>query len=98
MKRIALLVLFCACCAAAAQAQGYKSAIGLRLGSPLSVSFKTFITEPGAIEANVGFRSYGFSGYRYSWINLSAAYQHHFPIDVSGIGGNLQWCTRLFGP
>lgn len=62
----------------------YKSAVGARLGSPISASYKTFISEKGAIEGYVGLRSYGFG----SWFNVSGAYQVHNPIsDVDG----LQW-------
>lgn len=66
------------------QAQDYKSAIGLRLGSPLSVSYKTFISEKGAFEGVAGFRSY--SGY--SWFNVGAYYQHHN--EISSVDG-LKW-------
>ncbi len=67
-----------------AQAQGYKTAIGLRLGYPASVSLKHFISEKGAVEVFAGYR--GYSGY--SWFNVGAAYEHHSPIEsVDG----LQW-------
>lgn len=60
------------------QAQDYNSAIGLRLGSPLSVSYKTFLGGgSNAIEAFAGFRSY--SGY--GWFNVGALYQVHKPIN-----------------
>ena len=59
------------------QAQNYDSAVGLRLGSPLSASYKTFLNESSAIEAFASFRS--FSGY--SWFALNGAYQIHKPID-----------------
>ena len=66
------------------QAQEYKSAIGARLGIPLSASFKAFISESSAIEIIVGYRSRSY----YSHINVSGAYLHHTPIDaVEG----LQW-------
>ncbi|HRP55835.1 hypothetical protein [Agriterribacter sp.] len=73
--------------AASLQAQdgsSYKSGIGLRAGGGyydvIAASFKTFVTTPGAVEINLGFRPYGITGY--SWFNLSgsASYQHHFPI------------------
>jgi hypothetical protein len=66
------------------QAQDYKSAIGLRLGSPLSVSYKTFISEKGAFEGVAGFRS--FVGY--SWFNVGAYYQHHN--EIASVDG-LKW-------
>lgn len=62
----------------------YKSAIGVRLGAPLSVSYKHFISDPGAIEVFAGFRNY--SGY--GWFNVGAMYEHHNPFpNVDG----LQW-------
>lgn len=67
-----------------AQGANYNSAVGLRLGYPLSVSYKTFFKENIAFEGYVGFR--GYSGY--SWVSLSAAVQVHAPIEsVDG----LQW-------
>lgn len=65
------------------QAQDYTSAIGLRLGYPLSVSYKHFLGGgSNAIEAFAGFRSY--SGY--GWFNIGALYQVHKPIpDVEGL-------------
>lgn len=63
---------------AGAQAQNYKTAIGARIGYPLTVSGKYFMNESIAIEGNVGLRA--FSQYR--WINLSAAGLKHKPLDV----------------
>jgi hypothetical protein len=76
----------------------YKSAVGIRLGGGyydvVAGSLKTFITEPGAIELNLGVR--GDRGFGYNWVNLSVSgtYQHHFEIPaVDGlkwfIGGGL---------
>ncbi len=76
----------------------YQSAVGMRVSGGyydlFSASYKTFITEPGAIELNAGFRNYSIPGF--SWFNLSASasYQHHFNIEpVEGlrwfIGGGL---------
>ncbi|GAO44561.1 hypothetical protein FPE01S_03_05990 [Flavihumibacter petaseus NBRC 106054] len=82
--------------AARAQDSEYKSAIGGRLSTGyyelLSASYKTFITEKGAIELDLGFRprTYNYPGDKINWVTLafSAAYQHHFPIQpVPG----LQW-------
>jgi hypothetical protein len=69
---------------AQSQSTSYKTAIGLRLGYPLSVSLKHFINEKGAIEAFAGARGYSF----YRWYNVGAAYQHHSAID--GVEG-LRW-------
>ncbi len=65
-------------------AQDYKSAIGLRLGYPLSISYKTFLSEKGAFEATAGFRSYA----GYSWFNVGAYYQVHN--DIPSVSG-LRW-------
>lgn len=82
LKLTFLLGLFLALSSLRTDAQDYKSAIGLRLGYPVSLSYKTFISEPGAIEGVLGFRGYSY----YSWLNLSAFYQHHFPItSVDGL-------------
>ncbi|MCB0595689.1 MAG: hypothetical protein H6557_03535 [Lewinellaceae bacterium] len=70
----------------ATQAQEYKSAVGARLGYPLSASFKYFLNDSHALEAYVGTR--GWSGYR--WTNISAAYLIHKPLDVEGVEG-LSW-------
>ncbi len=80
----------------------YKNAIGARLGSGyydvFAASFKTFLSEKGAIELNLGFRPYSayYNAYNSNWFNISfsAAYQHHFQIgDVDGlkwfIGGGI---------
>ena len=59
-------------------AQNYKTAVGARIGYPLTLSGKYFIDESIAVEANLGLRA--FSGY--SWIALSAAGLKHKPLDV----------------
>lgn len=64
-------------------AQQFKTAIGARLGYPLSASFKTHLNESNAIEIIAGTR--GYSGYR--WWNVSAAYQIHKPLEIDGIEG-----------
>lgn len=68
----------------AIQAQEYSSAIGLRLGVPLSVSYKKFLSGSNALELFAGYRGYTF----YNWINVGALYQVHKPIN--GVDG-LQW-------
>ena len=70
--------------ASLSQAQDYKSAIGLRFGYPLSISYKTFVSEKGAFEGVAGFRS--FSGY--SWFNVGAYYQHNN--EIASVNG-LKW-------
>ena len=66
------------------QAQNYTSAVGARLGFPLSASYKTFINESGAIEVYAGFRG----NTTYNWVNISGAYQIHK--DIDSVDG-LQW-------
>ncbi|MBE8723310.1 hypothetical protein [Sphingobacterium pedocola] len=87
MKKITLLlaaVLF----VGSSFAQDYKNSIGIRLGSGYydvaAVAFKTFITQPGALEFDLGFDTDKFGGNRYTSAALSGTYQHHFPI------GNIQ--------
>jgi len=60
----------------------YTTAIGARLGSPLSASVKHFIKDDMAIEATAGFRGYtGFNS-----VNISGSVQLHNPIeDVEGL-------------
>lgn len=100
MKKILLLASLLL--ASGAFAQDYKNSIGVRLGSGVydvvGVSYKTFITQPGALEFNLGIRPYSHSAgnWKHKWTNvsLSGAYQHHFPIgDIDGfkwyVGGGL---------
>ena len=63
----------------------YQSAVGARLGSPFSASYKTFVSESSAFEVYAGFRSYGFGG----WLNISGAYQIHQPLE--DVIEGLQW-------
>lgn len=82
MKKLFFTLAIMFAFSAAYSQSTYKSAIGLRFGVPLSVSYKQFISEPGAIEVFAGFRNY--SGY--GWFNVGALYQHHKPIEsVEGL-------------
>ncbi len=81
-KLIFIFVLICAG-TFAASAQSYKSAIGLRLGYPTSISFKQFLSERNAIELFVGYRRY--SNFL-NFVNIGGLYQVHNPIsDVEGL-------------
>lgn len=80
----------------AQEGSSYKSGIGVRLGAGyydlISASYKTFITTPGAIELNLGFRPHTYyyyaAGFNQFHLSFSGSYQHHFPIKpVEG----LQW-------
>jgi hypothetical protein len=74
MKRSLIIMLFLAAVTLGAQAQSYKSAIGLRLGDPTGVTFKTFITKTNALELLMGTGYWGnnfaFAGY-YEWQNAT---------------------------
>jgi len=85
MKKVILALTLVMGLSMAASAQNYTSAIGLRLGYPTSVSYKHFISDQGALEGFLGFRSYARS---YSWVTLGLTYQHHW--DISGVDG-LSW-------
>ena len=85
MKKIIILLSLVFIVGSYASAQDYyQSAIGLRLGYPASVSYKTFISSEAAIEGYLGLRGYDFGNF----LNFSGAYQIHKPI--SGADG-LQW-------
>ncbi|MEM8583560.1 MAG: hypothetical protein AAGF87_04780 [Bacteroidota bacterium] len=62
-------------------AQAYQSAVGLRLGVPLAVSYKTFINETSAIEAFVGYRSRTVLGFGWTQFNVVGLYQIHNEIN-----------------
>lgn len=74
---VSILFVFCFCMTQTLQAQ-YKTAIGLRLGYPTSVSLKYFATETLAFEAYAGTRGYSF----YRLNNVSAALQIHQPLEI----------------
>src|SRR6188768_1136444 len=85
MKKLGLLFIILVCLAISngLKAQTYHSAIGLRLGSPIAASYKFFISDPGAIELYLGFRSYGLG---YTFIDPGAMFQYHKPISsVEGL-------------
>lgn len=61
-----------------ATAQNYKGAVGLRLGSPVSVSAKYFLGETTALEGYIGRRGYTYS----SWVTVGLAAQKHKPLNI----------------
>ncbi len=67
-----------------ANGQNYSSAIGLRLGSPVALSYKKFISNSSALEFYGAYRGYNY----YSWFSLNGAYQVHK--DIPSVD-NLQW-------
>lgn len=80
-------------------AQDFNTAIGARLGSPLSVSLKKFITEPIALEAYGGFSRHSASA---NFFNVNAAVLWHSDIEsvdqlqyyYGGGGGLYFWSYR----
>ncbi len=84
MRKFIFTLAIVGACVFTAQAQDYKSAIGLRLGYPTSISFKHFLTEKNAVEVFVGFRHYPFVNY----FAIGGLYQVHTPIN--GVEG-LRW-------
>ena len=78
MKKLFFTLALVGACMFTASAQDYKSAIGLRLGYPTSISFKHFL------EAFIGFRNYTYV----KNINIGVLYQVHTPIK--GVEG-LKW-------
>ena len=84
-----LLTLAALLLAAAAPAQSFENALGVRFGYPWSVSFKHFLDDANAVEAYVGTRGYG--GFRGGATSLSAAYLHHEDLDLDGDLSPLRW-------
>lgn len=83
-SKIFTLLVFIFIITSAGYSQDYNSAVGLRFGSPTSVSYKKFISGNSAFEVTAGYR--GYSGY--SWFNVGAYYQLHN--DISSVRG-LKW-------
>jgi len=92
MKKSIILTAIFSLVFLVASAQGdYKSAIGGRLGVPLSFSYKHFFTKAGALEGNIGV---AHEGYGFNYVRIGGMYQHHFPIgSIEGfkwyVGGGL---------
>ncbi len=80
-RKYTLIIIASICFTGGLQAQLYDSVVGLRLGAPLSLSYKKIINDNKAIEGYFGTR--GKNGYRF--INISGAYQIIEPIDLWGI-------------
>lgn len=99
MKRFLVLTLITALISVSGFAQvNYKNAIGARVAPAsyydfFSFSYKTFITNPGAIEINAGVGRDTRGSHTPFSFAASAAYQHHFAIPVEGlnwfVGGGL---------
>jgi len=87
MKYILFLILFLSFFSEAQAQRAYGSALGPRLGYPLSLSYKKFVSDANALEANIGFIG-NRSGY--NWVSVSGAYLHHKVLDIEDID-NLNW-------
>lgn len=85
MKNLLFTSVFCFLCSAGLMAQDFDTAAGLRLGSPVGVSIKKFITDSGALEGYGGLRIYPGG----SVLSLHAAYLVHK--DLTEDIDNLQW-------
>lgn len=95
MIRSYLLFLFTLLTASASlDAQNLQSAVGARLGYPVSLSYKTFLGESDdALEFTLGTRGRNFRTYSYRWITASGAYLKHKDLSLKGIDDmdGLQW-------
>lgn len=82
--KLTLLTLFAVFSLSVSAQSDYKNSIGIRLGSGyydvFSAAFKTFISEPAALEFDLGIRPYSIVGSKWTNVALSGTYQHHFPI------------------
>ncbi|MGK6349791.1 hypothetical protein [Parapedobacter sp. DT-150] len=96
--KLTLMTLFTAFAMIASAQSDYKNSIGIRLGSGyydvIAAAFKTFITQPGALEFDLGIRPYSVGDYDWTSVSISGTYQHHFPIgDIDGfkwfVGGGM---------
>lgn len=80
MKKLLFLFALISISLSLTAQQRVGTSIGLRFGSPTSLSAKHFITNEGAIEVMAGVRPYFTRSYSNSF--LGAAYQHHMPLDL----------------
>jgi len=77
MKNLLFVFIFLFGTFGVSQAQDYNAAVGLRLGYPVSVSYKMFLNETAAVEAYAGFRNRFF----YREFSVNAAYLIHNDIE-----------------
>lgn len=70
----------------------YKQSIGVRIGEGyydvVSAAYKTFVTEKGALEFDLGIRPDHIVGHNWFSVSASGSYQHHF--DIKPVEG-LKW-------
>jgi len=79
--KYAYILILCFFLSGHLKGQLYDAAVGLRLGAPLSISYKKIINDNKALEGTFGTR--GKNGYRF--VNISGAYQVIEPIDLWGV-------------
>lgn len=84
MKKVLFIFSFIVFAVSFSNAQTYESALGLRVGYPLSISYKKNTTERKALEFFGGIRPFN----DYNEMRLNAALQIHSPI---GDGDNFRW-------
>ena len=96
--KLSLLTLFAVFSLSVSAQSDYKNSVGIRLGSGyydvFAASFKTFISQPAALEFNLGVRPHSVAGLKWTNVAFSGTYQHHFPIaSIEGfkwfVGGGL---------
>lgn len=68
----------------------YRTAVGLRLGYPLSVSLKQKLNDSHAVELFAGTTGSRHFGSSYRWFQVGGAYQIHQPLGIDGVDG-LNW-------
>ena len=84
MNKLFFLTLFsCFLFLGTSNGQEFKSAVGARLGYPLSATYKMFLNESNALEVYGGTRGFG----NYRWWIVSGAYQIHKPLEVGDLDG-----------
>ena len=84
MKKLLFAFLLLVIGSTTSQAQAYKSALGLRVGYPLSITYKKNTSERKALEFFGGIRPYK----GYNEIRFNAALQIHNPL---GDSNNFRW-------
>ncbi len=78
MKKFLFTLALVGACIFTASSQDYKSAIGLRLGSPNSISYKHFLSQNNAIEVFLGYRRQSAF---INFLNVGVLYQVHNRIN-----------------
>ncbi|MCF3111132.1 hypothetical protein LL912_20255 [Niabella sp. CC-SYL272] len=105
MKKLFFLATVIAAAITSNAQSSYRQAIGARLSThteyeAFAASYKFFVSQPGAVELNLGFGNKRYWDPRYDddrntpGVSFSGTYQHHFPIKpVPGlkwfVGGGL---------